>query len=192
MPRSPPRPPWSARGTAAAAEAPLDTLLVAGGQGIEAAAADPALLDWVRARAGHASRVASVCTGASCSPPPAADGKRAATHWAYCADLARRFPAVRVQADPIFVRDGDVWSSAGVTAGIDLSLALVEQDLGRTLALAVSAASGGVPQTPGGPVAVQCGAGAARRRRPVCRLARLDRRPPRRRSGAGETAGSPA
>ena len=121
------------------AEAPLDTLLVAGGQGIEAAAADPALLDWVRARAGHASRVASVCTGAFLlAAAGLLDGKRAATHWAYCADLARRFPAVRVQADPIFVRDGDVWSSAGVTAGIDLSLALVEQDLGRTLALAVA------------------------------------------------------
>jgi transcriptional regulator GlxA family with amidase domain len=66
------------------------------------------------------------------------DGRRAATHWSHCAEFARRFPAVRVEGDPIFVRDGPVWTSAGVTAGIDLALALVEEDLGRTLALAVA------------------------------------------------------
>jgi transcriptional regulator GlxA family with amidase domain len=66
------------------------------------------------------------------------DGRRAATHWSFCAELARRFPAVRVEPDPIFVRDGPVWTSAGVTAGIDRTLALVEQDLGRTVALAVA------------------------------------------------------
>ncbi len=63
---------------------------------------------------------------------------RAATHWSCCAELARRFPKVRVEADPIFVRDGSVWTSAGVTAGIDLALAFVEEDLGRTIALAVA------------------------------------------------------
>jgi transcriptional regulator GlxA family with amidase domain len=66
------------------------------------------------------------------------DGRRAATHWKYCAKLAQRFPAVRVEPDPIFVRDGPVWTSAGVTAGIDLALALVEEDLGRSVALAVA------------------------------------------------------
>src|SRR6516225_62465 len=66
------------------------------------------------------------------------DGRRAVTHWAFCAELARRFPTVRVEPDPIFVRDGTVWTSAGVTAGIDLALALVEEDLGRTVALAVA------------------------------------------------------
>jgi transcriptional regulator GlxA family with amidase domain len=66
------------------------------------------------------------------------DGRRAATHWKYCAKLAERFPAVRVESDPIFVRDGPVWTSAGVTAGIDLALALVEEDLGRSVALAVA------------------------------------------------------
>ncbi|MBV9747990.1 MAG: helix-turn-helix domain-containing protein, partial [Acetobacteraceae bacterium] len=66
------------------------------------------------------------------------DGRRAATHWAFCAELARRFPAVRVEPDPIFVHDGPVWTSAGVTAGIDLALALVEEDLGRALSLAVA------------------------------------------------------
>jgi transcriptional regulator GlxA family with amidase domain len=66
------------------------------------------------------------------------DGRRAVTHWRRCAEFARRFPAVRLEPDPIFIRDGDIWTSAGVTAGIDLALALVEEDLGRELALAVA------------------------------------------------------
>jgi transcriptional regulator GlxA family with amidase domain len=66
------------------------------------------------------------------------DGRRAATHWKYCAKLAQRIPAVHVEPDPIFVCDGPVWTSAGVTAGIDLALALVEEDLGRSAALAVA------------------------------------------------------
>jgi transcriptional regulator GlxA family with amidase domain len=121
------------------AVAALDTLIVAGGPGVEAASADPALLDWVRRRAGRARRVASVCTGAFLlAASGVLDGRRAATHWSVCAEFARRFPAVRVEPDPIFVRDGSVWTSAGVTAGIDLALALVEQDLGRAAALAVA------------------------------------------------------
>ncbi|HTB39418.1 MAG TPA: GlxA family transcriptional regulator [Reyranella sp.] len=119
--------------------AALDTLMVAGGPGVEAAAADPKLVDWLRKRAARARRVASVCTGAFLlAASGVLDGRPAATHWSVCAELARRFPAVRVEADPIFVRDGPVWTSAGVTAGIDLALALVEQDLGRTVALAVA------------------------------------------------------
>ena len=119
--------------------APLDTLLIAGGPGVDAAAADPALLKWVSRRAAKARRVASVCTGAFLlGAAGVLDGRRAATHWSYCAELARRFPAVRVESDPIFVRDGSIWTSAGVTAGIDLALALVEEDLGRTVALAVA------------------------------------------------------
>jgi transcriptional regulator GlxA family with amidase domain len=119
--------------------AALDTLMIAGGQGVEAAAADPVLIDWVRERAKQARRIASVCTGAFLlAASGLLDGRRAATHWSVCAELARRFPAVRVEADPIFVRDGPVWTSAGVTAGIDLALALVEQDLGRSVALAVA------------------------------------------------------
>ena len=117
----------------------LDTLLVAGGPGVETASSDPVLVDWLRRRANKARRVASVCTGAFLlAASGALDGRRAVTHWSYCADLARRFPAVRVESDPIFVRDGSVWTSAGVTAGIDLALALVEEDLGRTVALAVA------------------------------------------------------
>jgi transcriptional regulator GlxA family with amidase domain len=119
--------------------AAVDTVMVAGGQGVEAAAADPVIIEWVQARAKRARRVASVCTGAFLlAAAGLLDGRRAATHWSYCAELARRFPKVRVESDPIFVRDGSVWSSAGVTAGIDLALALVEEDLGPTLALAVA------------------------------------------------------
>ena len=117
----------------------LDTLIVAGGPGIEAAAADEALVDWVRDRARQARRFASVCTGAVLlATSGLLAGRRAATHWSLCADLARRFPSVQVQPDPIFVQDGPAWTSAGVTAGIDLALALVEEDLGRTVALAVA------------------------------------------------------
>jgi transcriptional regulator GlxA family with amidase domain len=117
----------------------VDTLLVAGGEGAEAAANDPALVDWVRQHATQARRVASVCTGAFVlAAAGLLDGRRAATHWLYCAKLAQRFPAVRVEPDPIFVCDGPVWTSAGVTAGIDLALALVEEDLGRSVALAVA------------------------------------------------------
>jgi transcriptional regulator GlxA family with amidase domain len=119
--------------------AALDTLIVAGGPGVEAALSDPVLVEWLRRRAERARRVASVCTGAILlAASHVLDGRRAATHWSVCADLARRFPAVRVETDPIFVQDGPVWTSAGVTAGIDLALALVEQDLGRTVALAVA------------------------------------------------------
>ena len=93
----------------------------------------------MRERATRARRVASVCTGAFLlAAAGVLDGRRAATHWMYCAKLARRFPAVRVEPDPIFVCDGPVWTSAGVTAGIDLALALVEEDLGRSVALAVA------------------------------------------------------
>jgi transcriptional regulator GlxA family with amidase domain len=117
----------------------LDTLVIAGGPGVAAAASDSALVDWVRQRTEDARRVASVCTGAFLlAASGALDGKRAATHWSVCAEFARRFPAVRVESDPIFVRDGTVWTSAGVTAGIDLALALVEEDLGRAAALAVA------------------------------------------------------
>jgi len=117
----------------------LDTLLVAGGEGAEAAAENPVLVEWVRQRATQSRRVASVCTGAFLlAAAGVLDGRRAATHWKYCAKLAQRFPAVHVEPDPIFVCDGPVWTSAGVTAGIDLALALVEEDLGRSVALAVA------------------------------------------------------
>ena len=126
-------------GPLSAVHSPLNTLVIAGGRGVDDAAGDLALLDWVQGRAARARRVASVCTGAFVlAAAGLLDGRRAATHWTRCAELARRFPAVRVEPDPIFVTDGPVWTSAGVTAGIDLALALVEEDLGPALALSVA------------------------------------------------------
>jgi transcriptional regulator GlxA family with amidase domain len=117
----------------------VDTLIIAGGPGVKAAAADGELVAWVQARARGARRTASVCTGAYLlAATGILDGRRVVTHWSFVDDLARSFPALCVEADPIFVRDGSVWTSAGVTAGIDLALALVEEDLGRDLALAVA------------------------------------------------------
>ncbi len=118
---------------------PLDTLIVAGGQGVMRAAEDASLVGWLKRRAGAARRTASVCTGAFLlAAAGLLDGRRAVTHWEYCDQLKRRHPGIMVEPDPIFVRDGPVWSSAGVTAGIDLSLALVEEDLGRAVALGVA------------------------------------------------------
>jgi transcriptional regulator GlxA family with amidase domain len=117
----------------------LDTLLIAGGTGVHDAAKDPCLLRWIAQRARHSRRTASVCTGAFLlAAAGLLDGRRATTHWSRCAELARRYPALRVENDPIFVHDDGVWTSAGVTAGIDLALAFVEADLGRGVALAVA------------------------------------------------------
>jgi transcriptional regulator GlxA family with amidase domain len=115
---------------------PIDTLIVAGGTGTRRAEEDEDLIEWLRAAAERTRRVTSVCTGAFLlARAGLLDGRRATTHWASCADLAERYPAVAVEPDPIFVRDGDVATSAGVTAGMDLALALVEEDLGREVAL---------------------------------------------------------
>jgi transcriptional regulator GlxA family with amidase domain len=121
------------------APAEIDTLIVAGGAGAQQASADDALLDWVADRAQNARRVASVCTGAFVlAAAGVLDGRRATTHWAAAAELARRFPRVSVDPEPIFVRDGNVWTSAGVTAGMDLALAMVEDDLDRDVALTIA------------------------------------------------------
>jgi transcriptional regulator GlxA family with amidase domain len=116
-----------------------DTLIVAGGAGARAAVADEAVVDWVARASRRARRTISVCTGAYLlAAAGLLDGRRATTHWAHCDDLARSYTGVRVDPDPVFVRDGDVWTSAGITAGIDLALALVEEDLGPQVALAVA------------------------------------------------------
>ncbi|MFF0050976.1 GlxA family transcriptional regulator [Streptomyces sp. NPDC005498] len=123
-------------GSLADAEPP-HTLLVPGGQGTRAP--DPALVDWLRVHAPHAERLVSVCTGALLlAEAGLLDGHRATTHWVVAEHLARTYPAVEVDPDPIFVRDGKLATSAGVTAGIDLSLALVEEDFGRQIALTVA------------------------------------------------------
>jgi transcriptional regulator GlxA family with amidase domain len=117
----------------------IDTLVLAGGQGVMRAADDVMLVSWVRDRAARARRVASVCTGAFIlAATGLLDGRRAVTHWNYCEKLARRYPRITVDPDPIFIQDGQIFTSAGVTSGIDLALALVEQDVGREIALEVA------------------------------------------------------
>lgn len=121
------------------ATSPIDTLIVAGGEGVEAAAGDERVVRWLRARAMRARRVASVCTGAFLlGEAGLLDGRRAVTHWDACTRLGERCPRARIEPDPIFIRDGRVWTSAGVTAGIDVALAMVEEDLGHAAAMAVA------------------------------------------------------
>lgn len=113
----------------------LDTLLVSGGEGTRGTAIGEATLDFVREAARTARRAASVCTGAYIlARAGLLDGRRATTHWARGADFTRRFPAVTLEPDRIFVRDGPVWTSAGITAGIDLALAMIAEDLGEDIA----------------------------------------------------------
>src|SRR5262249_21315673 len=110
----------------AQATGPVDTLIVAGGMGTRPHRHDPRLARWLKRTARRGGRVTAVCTGAFLlAEAGLLDGRRATTHWAMCDTLQRRFPAVRVERDPIFVRDGRVFTSAGVTAGIDLALELV-------------------------------------------------------------------
>lgn len=114
-----------------------DTLLVPGGEGTRRP--DPRLVDWLRDNAPQTGRLVSVCTGALLlAEAGLLDGHRATTHWRACDHLAGAYPKVDVEPDPIFVRDGRISTSAGVTAGIDLALALVEEDLGRDIALTVA------------------------------------------------------
>jgi len=117
----------------------LDTLIVPGGAGREAACEQPALRDWLAAASGRCRRVASVCTGAFLlGAAGVLDGRRVTTHWAYAAELARRHPRALVDAEPIYLRDGSLWTSAGVTAGIDLALAMVEEGHGSEVALRIA------------------------------------------------------
>jgi transcriptional regulator GlxA family with amidase domain len=118
---------------------PIDTLIVAGGFGVYDAVEDGGLIRWIRSAAKRSRRVTSVCSGSFLlARAGLLEGKRATTHWSSCAELARRHPEVEVDPNPIFVHDGDVWTSAGVTSGMDLALALVEDDLGREVALEVA------------------------------------------------------
>lgn len=118
---------------------PIDTIIVVGGDGTLEAIVDDDLAAQILRLAGSARRVASVCSGAFLlARTGLLDGRRATTHWRVSELFASMFPAVTVEPDPIIVRDGDVFTSAGVTAGMDLALALVEEDLGRDLALHVA------------------------------------------------------
>jgi transcriptional regulator GlxA family with amidase domain len=117
----------------------LDILLVSGGDGSRRAMVCEATRDFVQARAATTPRTASVCSGAYVlAAAGLLDGRRATTHWQRTADFARRFPEVRLEPDRIFIRDGNVWTSAGITAGIDLALAMIAEDLGEAVAKATA------------------------------------------------------
>ena len=120
-------------------DTPIDTLLIAGGPGAESGAYDPDYVAWIAEAAKRSRRIASICTGAFLlAAAGLLDGKQAVTHWSFCDRLAREFPAVQVKPDPIYLRDGSIYTSAGITAGIDLALALVEEDHGHKTALEVA------------------------------------------------------
>lgn len=127
------------------------TLITVGSNSIWPEQVDPALPPFLRREAGRCSRVASVCSGAFLlAAAGLLDGKRATTHWSCAAELKRRYPAVQVEPDRIWVREGKIWTSAGVTAGIDLALALIAEDNGSDIASAVARQLVVYSQRPGG------------------------------------------
>jgi len=117
----------------------LDTLVVPGGRGLRVPSTNKRVADWIASRAKTTRRIASVCTGIyGLAPTGLLDGKAVTTHWRFAEDVARRFPALKVQANSLFLSAGSVHTSAGITAGIDLCLALIEEDHGRSVALGVA------------------------------------------------------
>lgn len=119
------------------AECPrLDTLIVPGGRGLRQARTNRIVANWIRSRATTTRRIASVCTGIyGLAPTGLLDGKKVTTHWRFADEFARKFPALQMDANALFLNDGQVYTSAGITAGIDLCLALIEEDFGRSVAL---------------------------------------------------------
>ena len=117
----------------------VDTLIIPGGRGMRNPSTGAKLAGWIRKRGKQIRRIASVCTGIyGLAPTGWLDGRRVTTHWKFAADLAARFPKLEVDANPLYIREGKFYTSAGVTAGIDLSLALIEEDFGPQIALAVA------------------------------------------------------
>lgn len=117
----------------------IDTLVVIGGDGAPPASRDPRLVAQVGQLARRSNRVCSVCSGAFVlAAAGLLDGRRAVTHWEDCAALAEAFPAIQVEVDPIYIKDGNVWTSAGITAGIDMALAIIQEDLGASAAIAMA------------------------------------------------------
>ena len=117
----------------------LDTLIVPGGCGLRVAETNRKVADWVRNKAKTTRRVASVCTGIyGLAATGLLDGRTVTTHWRFAADVARRFPALKMKANALFVKDEQFYTAAGVTAGIDLALALIEEDFGSKIALAAA------------------------------------------------------
>jgi len=119
--------------------ASIDTLIIPGGAGLRAPRVADPIVSWIRQNHERIRRIASVCTGLfGLAATGLLDGRRAATHWRFADELKKLYPNVRVDPDAIFVRDGKYYSSAGVTAGIDLALALIEEDLGAATALSTA------------------------------------------------------
>ncbi len=118
---------------------PLDTLIIPGGRTLRGGETSSVIASWVKRRAGRIRRIASVCTGVyALAPTGLLDGCRVTTHWRFARDLAVRFPALKVDQNSLFIKDGKFYTSAGITAGIDLSLALIEEDYGPRVALSVA------------------------------------------------------
>lgn len=117
----------------------FDTVLVAGGDGANKMRYQPPFVDWLKVQCARARRFGSICTGALVlAKAGLLEGRRATTHWNWCDEFAQNHPTVKVDRDPIFVKDGNCYTSAGVSAGIDMTLALVEEDLGSELALRIA------------------------------------------------------
>ena len=118
---------------------PIDTLIVAGGPGAETGTYDPVFVAWIGDAASRSRRVASICTGAFLlGAAGLIDGKKVVTHWRFCDPLAKEFPRAIVCPEPIFLKDGNIYTSAGITAGIDLALTMVEEDQGHEVALNIA------------------------------------------------------
>jgi transcriptional regulator GlxA family with amidase domain len=117
----------------------LDTLLIPGGRGMRTSATAPKLAAWISRHEHRIRRIASVCTGIfGVAPTGLLNGRKVTTHWKFAAELVERYPKLKVDAKPLYVRDGKFYTSAGITAGIDLALALIEEDFGAQIALSVA------------------------------------------------------
>src|SRR5262249_9040195 len=117
----------------------LDTLIIPGGRGSRVPRIQAGVAAWVLSQAKQTRRIAAVCTGCyAIAPTGLLDGRKVTTHWRFADDFAARFPKLKVQPNSLYVKDGPFYSSAGITAGIDLSLALIEEDFGPHVALEVA------------------------------------------------------
>jgi transcriptional regulator GlxA family with amidase domain len=117
----------------------LDTLVIPGGRGLRVPKTQAAVAEWVQPRAGKFRRIATVCTGIyGLAPTGLLDGRTVTTHWRFARDLGQRFPKLNIDANALFCKDGPFYTGAGITSGIDLSLALIEEDYGPSVALAVA------------------------------------------------------
>jgi transcriptional regulator GlxA family with amidase domain len=117
----------------------LDTLIIPGGRGVRIGQSGKLIANWISSRAKRIRRIASVCTGVyALAPTGLLDGRRVTTHWRFANDVARRFPKLNVDHDALFLKDGPFYTAGGITASVDLALALIEEDYGPRVALAVA------------------------------------------------------